>query len=203
MYYSKYNEGLMRNPDIVNLISKDFYLAPLSLEQPEQSENKNMQKISFKKGETKKVGDFEITFLDFDFPVMEKAAMLEGKDVRIGATLQVKAYGKKPVDIVPAKVLNQGQSEDKPATLDKRHQFSIVNMLPDKENSANSKVEIGYTDLLVAGENSAASRDILVVEASVKPYINLVWSGVIIILVGFIVTIVRRAQEARVREVLT
>jgi cytochrome c biogenesis factor len=33
-------------------------------------------------------------------------------------------------------------------------------------------------------------------EASVKPFINLVWSGVIIVIVGFLVTIVRRAQEA-------
>jgi cytochrome c biogenesis factor len=33
-------------------------------------------------------------------------------------------------------------------------------------------------------------------EASVKPFINLVWSGVIIVIVGFLVTIVRRGQEA-------
>jgi cytochrome c biogenesis factor len=54
-------------------------------------------------------------------------------------------------------------------------------------------------DLSVAP--AAKNADVLVVEASVKPYINLVWSGVIVLLVGFIVTIVRRAQEARLREV--
>ena len=42
--------------------------------------------------------------------------------------------------------------------------------------------------------------DTLVVEASVKPLINLVWAGVIILLVGFGTTIVRRAGEARRRE---
>jgi cytochrome c biogenesis factor len=30
----------------------------------------------------------------------------------------------------------------------------------------------------------------------VKPFINLVWSGVIILVVGFLVTIVRRVKEA-------
>ncbi len=33
MYYSSYNDGLMRNPDILNMITKDFYVAPLALEQ--------------------------------------------------------------------------------------------------------------------------------------------------------------------------
>jgi len=83
MYESKYNEGIMRHPDIVNLLSKDFYLAPLSLDQP----------------------------------------------------------------VTPA-------------------------------------------------STQARAVEVLVVEASIKPYINLVWAGVIILLVGFLVTIVRRAAEA-------
>jgi cytochrome c-type biogenesis protein CcmF len=199
MYYSKYNEGLMRNPDIVNLVTKDFYLAPLSLEQP-GTEEKSAQKISFKKGESKKIGELEVTFMDFDFPVMEKASMLEGKEVRIGATLAIKQYGKKPAEITPAKVMNQGEATDKPATFDNRHQFTIVAMHPDRENKESSSVEIGYTDLTVAANAKKANKDVLVAEASIKPYINLVWSGVIVVLVGFMVTIVRRAQEARYRE---
>ncbi|MEK7249609.1 MAG: hypothetical protein AAB209_04220, partial [Bacteroidota bacterium] len=199
MYYSKYNDGLMRNPDIVNLITKDFYLAPLSLEQAGSGEDASLQKVSFKKGETKKVGDLEVMFLDFNFPVDQKAAMLEGREVTIGATLQVKQYGKKPVEVAPSKVMNQGQVIDKPATFDDKHQFTIVSMKPDSENRENSTVEIGYKDL-GAGSSGKGDSDVLVVEASIKPYINLVWSGVIVLLVGFIVTIVRRAQEARLKE---
>ncbi len=199
MYYSKYNDGLMRNPDIVNLITKDFYLAPLSLEQAGSGEDASLQKVSFKKGETKKVGDLEVSFVDFDFPVDQKAAMLEGREVKIGVTLQVKQYGKKPVGVTPSKVMNQGQVIDKPGMFDEKHQFTIVSMKPDSENRENSTVEIGYKDL-GAGSSGKGDSDVLVVEASIKPYINLVWSGVIVLLVGFIVTIVRRAQEARLKE---
>ena len=39
--------------------------------------------------------------------------------------------------------------------------------------------------------------DTLIAEATIKPFINLVWSGLIILLIGFVVTIVRRFQEAR------
>jgi hypothetical protein len=37
---------------------------------------------------------------------------------------------------------------------------------------------------------------VLVVEASIKPFISLVWAGVVILLVGFLVTLVRRVPEA-------
>jgi cytochrome c-type biogenesis protein CcmF len=91
MYFSSYNNGVMRHPDIGNLTLQDFYIAPMSLEQPESS---------------------------------------------------------------------------KPGTVQK------------------------------TGAPASTKEDVLVVEASVKPLINLVWSGVIILLVGFLVTIVRRAPEA-------
>ncbi len=45
------------------------------------------------------------------------------------------------------------------------------------------------------------SREMLVVEASTKPLINLVWAGLIILLVGVAVTIVRRAGDVRLRGV--
>ncbi|MEO8168947.1 MAG: hypothetical protein ABI623_11915, partial [bacterium] len=94
---------------------------------------------------------------------------------------------------------NNGEASDKPAVFNKNHQFTIAGMKPDRENKENSTVEISYRDLSVNGPAKNSNTDVLVVEASVKPYINLVWSGVIILLVGFIITIVRRAQEARLK----
>jgi len=200
MYYSKFNDGLMRNPDIINLKTKDFYLAPLALEQPSQSGKPSMEKALLKKGETRKLGPLEVTFLEFDFPVMQKAAMVEGREVKIGATLLVKEYGKKPETITPSQVINGGEAVDAPARYDGKYEFTIVSMHPDRENPQNTSVEIGMIDLSSANASESETRgDILVVEASVKPYINLVWSGVIILLVGFIITIFRRAQEARMR----
>jgi cytochrome c-type biogenesis protein CcmF len=202
MYYSSYNDGLMRNPDIANLITRDFYLAPLSLEQ-RSAESAPMEKIPLKRGETTKRGDLEITFVDFDFPVMQKAAMLEGKDVRIGAVLKVRGEKGTPVTVTPAKVMGQGESRDEKAVFEGKYEFVISAMMPDREAKENSRVEIGVRDLAnVAGQGNAQG-DVLVAEASVKPYINLVWAGVIILLVGFLVTIVRRAQEASLKSAAT
>jgi cytochrome c-type biogenesis protein CcmF len=195
MYYSEYTKGLMRNPDIANLITRDFYVAPLSLEQ--DSGTGKIEKSLFKKGQKRKVGDLEVTFLGFDFPVMEKAAMMEGKDVRIAAKLEIKEYGKRGVIVTPVMSISGGQTQAKPARFADRYEFSIVGMKPDRESQENSTVEVGMVDLKQASDLGASGQgDIFVVEASVKPYINLVWSGVIVLLVGFLVTIVRRTQEA-------
>jgi cytochrome c-type biogenesis protein CcmF len=197
MYYSSYNDGLMRNPDIANFITRDFYLAPLSLE---QKTDDAPQKVEFKRGETKDFEGLQVTFVDFDFPVDQKAAMLEGKEVRIGAKLRVKEEGGKVLVLTPAKVMNAGgQPRDDAATLEGKYEFTITGMRPDREAKENSRVEIGMRDLRQKASTDAGQGDVLVAEASVKPYINLVWAGVIILLVGFLVTIVRRAQEASLR----
>jgi cytochrome c-type biogenesis protein CcmF len=199
MYYSEYTKGLMRNPDILNLITKDFYIAPMSLEQKSDEEKANQKKVQLKRGETKQIGDIQVTFVDFDFPVMEKAAMLEGKDVRIGAKLAVSEYGKKPTIVVPTKIISKGESTNRPASYAGRYEFTIVGMRPDREAKENSTVEVGISNLTRTASSTTDQRDILVVEASVKPYINLVWAGVIVVLLGFFVTIVRRMQEASQR----
>ncbi len=198
MYYSSYNDGLMRNPDILNLITKDFYVAPLSLEQKGDA-TAGLQKVEMRKGETKAVGDLQIRFVDFDFPEDQKEAMMEGRDVRIGAKIEVRGYGQKPQTLVPVKLIRKGETSDLPVQLGNRYEFTISSFRPDREAQENMVVELGVRDLRAAA-NGGADADVLVAEASVKPFINLVWSGVIIVLVGFLVTIVRRSQEASIRD---
>ncbi|HTY01147.1 MAG TPA: cytochrome c biogenesis protein CcsA [Bacteroidota bacterium] len=200
MYYSKYNDGLMRNPDIRNLYSHDFYLAPLSLEQPSSVTNAGVTTTTLKLGEEKAIGSIKVKFVDFDFPENQREAMLEGQDVQIGARLMVTGKGTGPEQIVPKKTIKKGQMDDEPATYENAYEFALGQLRPDQDNRENSTIELSIKDLAVsrAAEQAAAGQgDILVVEATVKPFINLVWSGLIILLVGFCVTIYRRFQESR------
>ena len=66
------------------------------------------------------------------------------------------------------------------------------------ERRENSTAILGVRDL-AAARPGGVEPDILVAEVSVKPYINLVWGGLIVVLVGFGVTLVRRTQEASLR----
>jgi len=200
MYQSSFSKGLMRNPDIMNLITKDLYVAPLSLEQADAQGQAGSDKIQLHKGEARQLGQLDIMFVDFDFPDTEKAAMLENREVRIGAVLEVKDSSGSFSTITPFKVMKDGAMVDVPARYKDRYEVTIATMSPDRENNENSRVEILVSDQKKSGRDSdRQNSDILVVEASIKPYINLVWNGIIIMLVGFLVTIVRRSQEARLR----
>src|SRR3989338_5235762 len=43
MYYSEFTKGIMRHPDLMNLLSKDIYVAPLSLEEPTGAKEESVE----------------------------------------------------------------------------------------------------------------------------------------------------------------
>jgi len=198
MYQSSFTNSLMRNPDIMNLITRDLYVAPLSLEQGDG--NKEGMTTRFKKGETREVSGLQVTFVDYEFPDDQKAAMLEGREVRIGAILEVTGEDGTSTRLTPARIFRGGEASEAAATFADRLEFRIGGMNPDREDPSRSTVDIVAVSLDHGSAHGAkGSEDILVVEASIKPYISLVWNGVILMIVGFLVTIVRRVGEARVR----
>jgi cytochrome c-type biogenesis protein CcmF len=192
MFQSTYNDGLMRTPDILNLITSDFYLAPLSLEQPGGDSSGT---ASFHVGETRTMGDLTVTFLGFHLPETHQSGMADG--TRITARLSVARNGGSARVLEPAKLITGGETRDLPALFEDRYEFAIAAMRPDPEARQNSTVEISVLDQMSGG---AGKPDILVAEASIKPFINLVCAGLIILLVGFLVTAVRRAQEASLKK---
>ena len=186
MYYSSYTEGLMRNPDIANFVTHDFYLAPLSLEQ--KSGTAQNGALRLRKGETGNVAGMTVRFVDFELPRASNAAM---RDVVAGkAMLEVTVTGAK------REIVRLGES---PVQVQGRYEIRMASLTPDLETPGKSTVDLVVDELSVPS-GPDGGKDILVAEASVKPYINLVWSGVLILLLGFIVTIVRRAREAALKE---
>jgi len=198
MYRSSFTQGLMRNPDIMNLVTKDFYVAPLSLEPGAKSSE---EPFRLAKGESKILEGVGVRFVDFEFPDMEKAAMLEGREVRIGAILEITDDSGASERVVSSRIFRGGEVVEEPATYGNRYAFRMVGMSPDREDARRSTVDLVAEPIGSDAQAASPSEDILVVEASVKPYINLVWNGVIIMIVGFLVTIVRRSGEAKLKNI--
>jgi cytochrome c-type biogenesis protein CcmF len=46
------------------------------------------------------------------------------------------------------------------------------------------------------GDRPASVPETLNVEASIKPYINLLWGGTVVMLLGFVLAILKRVKEA-------
>src|SRR4030095_5430702 len=93
MYYSEYSEGVMKNPDIANLVTKDLYLSPMALE---ESSNMSAEDVhTFKKSEEIQVGDMKVKFIDFDRSKFNRDEMTSCKQNIMGAELEVIRNGKK------------------------------------------------------------------------------------------------------------
>lgn len=194
MHLSSKDNSMMRHPDILNMYTKDFYITPLSVETPESQPRG--EPLALLKGESSTIADgLTVTFLDFDFNDMQKGSMLEGGTFSIGVALQVERGGKR--ETVKALMKSGGGEISYIAAKSTLSpvEFTIVKIQPNREEPAKSRVELTATD------PSSARREprpeTLVVEASIKPFINLVWMGTVTLVVGFILTIVRRVQEAR------
>ena len=194
--YSTQSNSMMRHPDILNMYTKDLYISPLSVESPADHAEES---FTFSKGEVKEVNGLSVKFIDFDFNDEEKGKMVTGGDATIGVNLEVKNDGRTE-QVKPLFRRTENGSSYIPATLSNTDiQFTIVKMQPNREDPAQSKVEIAISNPTDVSHNKPKAET-LVVEASIKPFINLVWMGTITLVVGFIVTIIRRVQEAREKE---
>ena len=186
MFNNKENEGLMRNPDIINLMTKDFYVSPLSLEAPD---TKNEQELTIEKDEVQKFQDMSIKYLGYDFSTSPE----KGNVVLV--SLEV-SRGNKTVRLTPEMDNQRGKVTYIPATLPKSDvSFTIKGM--GLGNGGRGKSSITITVITPLAEGQAQKSETLIVEASVKPFINLVWLGTITLVAGFFITIVRRGIEAR------
>ena len=70
------------------------------------------------------------------------------------------------------------------------------------ENLSAGVIDIAFSTLDGSESQSPAvkteSNEVLSVTASIKPFVNLVWAGVAIMVVGFFVSMVRRLKESMI-----
>jgi cytochrome c-type biogenesis protein CcmF len=180
-YFSQYNESIMRTPHIrVNLL-EDLYLAPV-----EQVEAEAVGKNTFvlEKGESKIVEGYAITFLGFDMSPHQAESQIS-----VGATLQVKHEGETDT-LTPTMSMGQsGQDriKEKVYLPDGKHGVVLEQIDADRK----------MVKLTIFAPEDEPQKDLLVLEVSRKPLINLLWLGTVLIMLGLTVSTYRRAKELK------
>ncbi len=68
-------------------------------------------------------------------------------------------------------------------------------------NLTAGKIQISVSNLDEPSQESVQQnpKEVLSISASVKPYINLVWVGVLVMFIGFFVSVSRRLKESLVK----
>ncbi|MEK6649403.1 MAG: cytochrome c-type biogenesis CcmF C-terminal domain-containing protein [Bacteroidota bacterium] len=199
MYVSNFTESIMRHPDLINYLDRDFYVAPMSLE--EATTGARERALELERGVPKAVGGLSVTFRSFDLKDANRDAMLEGKPFEIRMVLGVRdGDAERPIAL---RMTSAGGSVEFPTMsyTDRSggvYEFRIARLRPDQDETAVPKVELAVRT--PEDRSMPGKEETLVIEASVKPYINLVWVGTVTLVVGFLLTIIRRVQEARLKD---
>ena len=191
MFVSNYGgqEQIMRNPGIAKFFTTDVYVEPQALYAPEPEGGK---RFGFTKGQTYDYGGYSVTFTDFDMNNSRSS-----QSFRVGGVFRVEKYGAEPQELLVARTTGPDGVQSEPALVTAGDlQIEILGMTPNQEDLALSMVEVRLKNPNIPVDPSDL-RETLVVEASLEPFISLVWVGIIIMMIGFIVARARRTDDAR------
>ncbi len=187
------DQGIMRNPDIRSTFTGDLYVSPISLDESVAGGSHAGEMITLKKGETVSVGGVKAKFVKFQMGQHGMDAMMGGAGgISVGSVLELQ-NGKASETIVPTAVYAKDSAPQYNPAESKLlgANVRLVSMNVDM----SSKESMVTLEVLRPGAVSQQS-EILNLEVSTKPFMNLLWSGSVLLFIGFIISIVQRRKEA-------
>jgi cytochrome c-type biogenesis protein CcmF len=185
---------VMANPDIKWSMMQDLYVSPIDYDPGRPAGGPRAFQLT--KGETHTLGDVSIRFLGFEISDETRQAMSTGAPITVGAALEV--------------TTPEGSERIHPV-------YSFTQAGPRAGQVMNPPVQVFGGGLLRVGGINAGDGAVrletvgvgpetegipakLSVDVSRKPLIVLVWSGLLVILVGGLFSTVARYREARTWE---
>lgn len=183
---SQFNEGmggLISSPDSKIFIDKDLYTYVAAMNDPEDPDWKEDELYEVAPGEQFHVADYVTYFDGADVLEELEGYTLQEGDVAVRANLRILDYDVEKT-LQPTFIIRNNQVGKLPVIDNELGiKISLENILPE-ENKFVFKV-------------NQYQKDYVVMKAIVKPYINVLWMGTIIMLIGFTVAIYRRFDEFR------
>ncbi|MCD6161152.1 MAG: cytochrome c biogenesis protein CcsA [candidate division Zixibacteria bacterium] len=164
-------QGLVRNPYIKKFLSYDLYISPEEIKTIKAADSS--QTIILSKGQTKVFDGCEITFEGFAQGSHADSGMFS-----IGAELKVKTIDGKTETIKPIYKLSGETPELIPAALPGTN----MNVYLLKISADEGAIMLGISENDIP--DVFKDKQILIVEITKKPLINLVWLGLIMIVVS-------------------
>jgi hypothetical protein len=178
IYYSAFNQGMMRNPHVERGWTQDLYIAPIELQTGEQA----LPAVKLAKGESGTAGGLALAFQDFEID----GKMGDPNGFKIRGRIQV-GTGAEATIVRPAVKITPYGLEKEPADLPGGGALTLVNVDPNT----------GTAEIGVFAPGAAPAKEALAVEVSTKPFIGLVWIGMGLLLGGAGLGIARRLALRR------
>jgi cytochrome c-type biogenesis protein CcmF len=181
LYFSEYNQGIMRKPDIKMGFSGDLYLAPLE-HQGLEPDNENL--LILHKGEGVHRGDYHITFLEFDMSSHQGSG-----GMKVGAKLEVE-YKNETSNLTPYLLMGKEEGPEKMAV---PLPGGVDSLKLEKIDADNKAVLLRF----IGSSFEKSTGEYLILELSKKPLIWVLWLGTILVMMGLFLSTWRRAKELK------
>jgi cytochrome c-type biogenesis protein CcmF len=181
-YWSEFNQAYMRNPSVHNLWLKDLYISPIQVvpaDEPGQGYLVDLIKDNIAYFE-----DYTLNFVGYEMDSHDK----DVEEIQVQAVINGSGPGGNFVLKPSIKVKGDKKS-------------AIHDRLPDTEREVQLySVNIDESSLALMidydkdhAETSDSKKEMLAIEITEKPLINLLWLGTFIMIAGLVVSLRRRA----------
>jgi len=176
--------GLLVSPDIYRSVSADLYTHVSSVMDPsEEHEWSDIEEMKVKQGQDFFANDYVGILESVERIHNVYGVELRDQDVAVKATVRLRGekqeYVAEPIFLIRDKMV--GRIPDEIADLGVR--MTLMNIHPE-------------TNEFTLGINTR-QKDWVVIKAMEKPYINVLWIGTLILMVGFGIAMTRRIKEFR------
>jgi cytochrome c-type biogenesis protein CcmF len=185
MFFSEMDGGLMREPSVLNYWTKDFYISPLSYDEGKNISHKGKE-VSLSIGESKVVDGVKFTFNDFDLPDGFVSKMQSGEKFTLGVNLTAELNGEK-YSVDPQQIMDHGKTINLPAKLENGIIIKIVSI------KAEGNVKL---NIIAPNDKHITPKEVFSANVSIKPFVSLIWIGVLIMGLGFIFSILYRIKDS-------
>ncbi len=195
MYYSDYNQGTMREPDIKSYPGYDLYLSPMAFDNGTSMgmSGNNVDVVTLQKGKPTKLSDgTELTLLNFSMNQSDHSAMEQGGSFSVASVIDASNNGK-TIQVAPALTFAAGKQTAVPAEA-----FGHMLIIMDMNVGMGDAKTVPSVRLVVhsaGAARQAAVLPVLTAEIDIKPLIGLLWVGTIVLFIGLIISIYRRFSE--------
>ncbi len=186
-YWSEYSRAYMVAPSVVNHFVQDLYISPIQIMKDDQASSG--EKIEIKKHETVIRDGYSFTFTGYKMNMHEMGqgnmtifALIDVMD-KNGKSLGQIQPGLKVVDKQTSYMDAVIPGTNRTLTIDGvsvENQLLILRLSPDPAKSGN-----------------ASHKEMLAAEISIKPFINLLWLGTVLMILGFLTTIYNRTKKQK------
>lgn len=180
----KGNEGGMSaNPDSKHYLHKDIFTYVTSVIDPtKQDDSTKYKSHKVRKGDTIYVNRGYIIFNGFNTNVKHPYYQAEDGDIAVAALLTLRDLMGDDVDLAPVYYIRGGYEQYIEDTIaDKRTYVRLGKILPEEDAA----------EIMIRQPN----EDYIVMKALVFPYINVLWLGIIVMVLGFFISMANRITK--------